>query len=83
MIKFINSKIKPVLRTLSEKVIWEQGLPDRVRHLDAEDEEYKAEKEALVLRLIEGNIFEYYKNKDAQVKEPVPLTFFNRDVPQV
>ena len=68
LIKFISSKIKPFLYSLHEREIWKQGLPEEVRNLDADSEEYKQAKKGLVHRLSEGSIFEYYRTNDPKIR---------------
>lgn len=70
LIKYVLSKIKPLLLSLDDKAIFEQGLAS----LGLSDDEHsdssalKAGKELLLNRLLAGNIFTFFDQKSPAIR---------------
>lgn len=82
LIKYILSKIKPLLLSLDDKAIFEQGFntifapEEREKERGERDSSsFKNGKELLINRLLAGNIFKFFEEKSPAVQENVPLVF--------
>jgi hypothetical protein len=76
LIKYILSKIKPLLLSLEDKAIFEHGLNAAALPSDDRDSStFKSSREVLVNRLLSGNIGKFFEEHSPAVRENVPLTF--------
>lgn len=72
LIKFIVSKLKPMLLSLDEPTIYRNYLSE---HIQSSPEEFAKEHELFISKILAGNISEFYQTHSPSLDQPEPLSF--------
>jgi hypothetical protein len=79
LLKYILSKLKPILLSLEEKSIFEQGMSSVIGVDERESSTFKDAKEAMINKILQGNISKFYEEKNPAIHENIPLSFLIRN----